>query len=924
MEENEKIEEGNKNIVEQRKEKIKKLFKKNNIIYYIILLIITWIAVYIRTLNIDKLKDITTNSWTLGPDLDPFLFLRWAEYIVAHGKLFVMDSMRYVPLGYDTSGEMKLLSYMVAWFHNILIKLPDFITTKLPGSPSEITVTYSAILFPVVLFAFTCIVFFLLVRKIFYESFENKNIPNIIALISTFFLAVIPSLLPRTIAGIPEKESAGFLFIFLSFYFIICSFKSKKYTWLIINGLLAGIFTSILGLVWGGVTFVFMTIGVSVFVYYILGYINKKLLAGYISWIIAFMIITMSFSSRYTLLGYLISTSTMTVFATLFFILFNIYVFPLIKDINIIKLNKEKYHISSEIFSLIIIGIILLIGILIYFGPGFITNQINEIQEHLIHPLGTNRFSVTVAENRQPYFIDEWKGNFGPLFYDIPLFFWLFIIGSILLFYNMLKNLHKKDRLLLTISYLIFILCLIFSRYSPDNQLNGVSNVSIFIYFGGMILFGASLIYIFYKYLKNNQIELMKIDFGQILIFMLFFISIVAARGAVRLVMMLAPSISIMVSYLIVISIKKARNSKKDDIEKIGYLIVAGIIVISSIYSGYIFYEISKAQAESFYPSGYSYQWQRAMSWVREKTPENAVFAHWWDYGYWLQSIGKRATVLDGGNAITYWDHLMGRYVLTTPDDKTAFQFLYTHNATHLLIDSTDIGKYSAFSSIGADKNYDRYSYIPTFFMEQKATIELQNSTKYLYKGGVGLDEDVIYENNGSKIFLTAENSGIGGIIIEKSSSGKLIQPLAVFIQQGKQIEIPMKYLYYNKTLQKFNSGIDAGVFIIQTVNPTKDGRNIEVNNNGALFYLSKRTVNSLLVRKYLFNEEKGFKLLHNEPSIIIAQIRAQGGNIDDFIYFQGSFLGPIKIWGVEYPKNVEFNKSYLERNTPPDLGVEL
>jgi len=82
-------------------------------------------------------------------------------------------------------------------------------------------------------------------------------------------------------------------------------------------------------------------------------------------------------------------------------------------------------------------------------------------------------------------------------------------------------------------------------------------------------------------------------------------------------------------------------------------------------------------------------------------------FGHWWDYGYWVQSIGKRATVLDGGNAITYWNYLMGRYVLTGNNQDDALEFLYNHNTTHLLIDSSDIGKYGAFSSIGSDESYD-------------------------------------------------------------------------------------------------------------------------------------------------------------------------------------------------------------------------
>src|SRR3989344_8551597 len=147
-------------IVSERKNKIIKYFKKDGrIIYYVVLLFLTFIGVYIRTRNISKLKDITTNSWTLGPNLDPFLFLRWAEYIVENGKLMAVDMMRYVPFGYDTAGEMKLLSYLIAWFHNIL--------STLGFSDS---VTYSAIIFPVFMFALTTIAFFLFSREIFHKE----------------------------------------------------------------------------------------------------------------------------------------------------------------------------------------------------------------------------------------------------------------------------------------------------------------------------------------------------------------------------------------------------------------------------------------------------------------------------------------------------------------------------------------------------------------------------------------------------------------------------------------------------------------------------------------------------------------------------------------------------------------------------------
>jgi len=64
--------------------------------------------------------------------------------------------------------------------------------------------------------------------------------------------------------------------------------------------------------------------------------------------------------------------------------------------------------------------------------------------------------------------------------------------------------------------------------------------------------------------------------------------------------------------------------------------------------------------------------WQNAMKWVRENTSKEDIFIHWWDYGYLVQLIGERTSVLDGGNANAYWNHLMGRYVLTTPFPETA------------------------------------------------------------------------------------------------------------------------------------------------------------------------------------------------------------------------------------------------------------
>ncbi|MFH1290489.1 MAG: hypothetical protein ABIH92_03710 [Nanoarchaeota archaeon] len=56
-------------LIEKRKENLIKFLKtKYEWISYVILAIIVFLAVKIRTKNLPGLKDITTGTWTLGPD----------------------------------------------------------------------------------------------------------------------------------------------------------------------------------------------------------------------------------------------------------------------------------------------------------------------------------------------------------------------------------------------------------------------------------------------------------------------------------------------------------------------------------------------------------------------------------------------------------------------------------------------------------------------------------------------------------------------------------------------------------------------------------------------------------------------------------------------------------------------------------------
>jgi len=896
-------------LIEERKEKVIKFLKeKKDWISYLILSLIVFMSVFIRTRNIPKLKDVTTGTWTLGPDLDPFLFLRWAKYIVEHGSLFVIDSMRSVPLAdicsgamcnpVSTASEMKLLPYMIAWFYHFL----SFF------SP-DVSVTYAAVLFPAVMFGFTIIAFFLFARQIFYK--EDKMIRNIIALISTAIFAVIPSLLPRTIAGIPEKESVAFFFLFLAFYLFLKAFDLKEFKKKIIFGILAGFFTALMALTWGAVIFIFFAIPAAVLLAFILGKIKIKELCVYGGWLITSFLIMMPFSTRYTLKNLVASTSTGLALGVVILIGTSLII---MKNKQLKSLQK-KTKLPKELFALIISGLILIVVIAIVLGPSFILGQLTGIKNSLITPM-TSRFGLTVAENKQPFFINDWKNSFGPVFYNIPLYFWLFFAGVVALFNSLIKKLEKQEKLILTSAYFIFLICLIFSRYSPNSILNGTSGLSLLIYFGGWILLLGVVGYFYYKDNQTDEASLFeKMNFNYILYFIILTLGIIAARSGIRLIMVLGAVSPVAIGFLIV-KISQRYLKEKDETIKILAGVIALIIIVATLFTFWSYYKADRYTAENFAPGIYQWQWQKSMEWVRENTASDAVFAHWWDYGYWVQSIGERATILDGGNAVVYWNHLMGRHVLTGPDEMKALEFLYPHNGTHLLIDSTEIGKYTAYSSIGSDENYDRFSWIMTFLMNEKQTQETNNETIFVYPGGSVIDEDIVWEENGKEIFLPKKRAGVGAILIRQNNEKEILQPEAVFVYNNNQYRIPLRYAYFNDELHDFKTGLDSGVFLFPRLTQLSDGRS-SFNELGAAMYLSRRTVHSQVARLYLFNQSSDyFKLVHSQDGYIVDSLKNQGVNIKDFVYYNG-FQGPIKIWEVSYPENIEYYEEYLEINFP-------
>src|SRR3989344_9359699 len=460
------------------------LFFLGRINWGILLNIVAW-GFIIRIQNLPLLKDVTTGQW-IPSDLDPYAFLRYARYILEHGQLMTVDTLRYYPLGFTGLGEFKFLSYFIVYLYKFL----SFFS-------STVTLEYADILYPAVATAIGVVFFYLFVKKLF-----NARA----ALFASAILIVVPAFLYRSMGGVSDKEALGIVFLFATFYFYVSMLKAGKTLHAISYGLLSGLATAAMGLSWGGVSTIFLVVGITTFVELFLGKLTRKDVYAYTAFVIIMPLVLVPFSDGRFSFSALITSATS---GLMFLALLTSWLHLVLFDFKIFKFKEKLQHkyplgIISTVLA-VIIGIII---IAIVYHPGYFIERGKDIYIDLTEPFGRTRWHLTVAENHQPY-ITDWAGQFGGWAY-----IWMFIVGSVFLFYQIIRKLKITYVWKLTSVYAFFAVGFIFSRYKPDSIFNGTSGLSLVVYLGSFILLIISLL-IFYLYTFYKD----KTTFEKILLF---------------------------------------------------------------------------------------------------------------------------------------------------------------------------------------------------------------------------------------------------------------------------------------------------------------------------------------------------------------------------------------------------------------------
>ena len=61
--------------------------------------------------------------------------------------------------------------------------------------------------------------------------------------------------------------------------------------------------------------------------------------------------------------------------------------------------------------------------------------------------------------------------------------------------------------------------------------------------------------------------------------------------------------------------------------------------------------------------------WPDSMQWLKENTPDDAVIASWWDYGYWISTLGERKTLADNSTLLDWQIKKIALTFFSTPDN---------------------------------------------------------------------------------------------------------------------------------------------------------------------------------------------------------------------------------------------------------------
>jgi len=705
------------------------------------------------------------------------------------------------------------------------------------------------IIYPPVSMIFTVLFFYLWLRLL---------VKRRVAMLASLFLAIIPGFIFRTGAGFADHEAISIMFMFLSLWLFtkadFMKVSRNKYLMMLASGVSA----FLMGVTWVGYPMLIITISG----YLLIKMILSKSVGDYAKyvWFVTFALLMLLVDKlHWKSYGWLIGLFSFGVL--------------LVYDL----LNKRKFFLPNSVLSLMIVGVG---GLVLNSLFGFL--DLGAFVLSILNAAGGDKLASTTSEIARTYVTSghSYLINYGYLTF-IALF------GVFFLSWKLFTGVSKKLRIALSSILTISAFILTMGNWSNEFQFFG--NNYIYLMLLVIIGFVSYYLYVYYTQRKifDSLTNLKNINLALLIVY--FLIMGMLARTAVRFVFVFAPAIAIFSAIAFDDFLKHAKRLK---FAQIGIIVIIGLISFGAFGSA--------ADVNDSMRSGLPGMWEESMIWINENTPEESVISHWWDYGYWTQTVGNRPSISDGGKpGGQFFIYTLARYGMTHDNINESMEYFSAHEVDYLLYSSEEIGKYGAFAKLGSDKYGDRLSVIGTFAL--RGETETRDGKKLVYSGGWPIDSPII---DGKKVIPSGAGR-INKIELYFDESGEILfAPKATVVANGfeKEYEIPCLVTDSFKITYEVSAEVINGcVKIIPGVQGSYQ------KPFAGLLFMSSKVKDGLFARLYINGE-------------IIPEFTEVYSSEVPIMIYNGQIVGPIKIWKLNYPDNLRNDDRFLDSSKMPEF----
>jgi dolichyl-diphosphooligosaccharide--protein glycosyltransferase len=215
-----------------------------------------------------------------------------------------------------------------------------------------------------------------------------------------------------------------------------------------------------------------------------------------------------------------------------------------------------------------------------------------------------------------------------------------------------------------------------------------------FLFHSVLMIFSGMGIWLLIKNLQIKNFDFIKNDMLSFSL-ILGLVGVYVSSTFVRLEVFASIGIIILASLGLSILIKEFFNNKsqsKKSSKILQFPFIIGIVIlltIPMIYPTNSTPSFVASTPPTIMNGGTSFpiatnDWLDALDWMKENTPKDAVIASWWDYGYWISTMGERASLADNSTVHTFIIENIAKMLLSNPD--TAWNTLNEMQADYVLI----------------------------------------------------------------------------------------------------------------------------------------------------------------------------------------------------------------------------------------------